>query len=215
MVNLFLIFTGSFITAFSGAIVPGPLLFYTIAKSHKHGVVTGFLVIFGHAILELILVLVLLFGIKSFLNKGFIEIIVSYIGGFILLIMGILMIVPVLKDKLDIKNKEYSNLKKNKVAMISAGFFMSLSNPYFLIWWLFIGAGYLFSALKYGYIGIFFFFIGHILADLIWYVFVAFCIDKGKKIFKAKFYKYLIITCSILVFFIGGYFVYNGFKLSF
>ena len=41
---------------------------------------------------------------------------------------------------------------------------MSAANPYWLIWWLTIGRGYDMFSMKYGWLGVALFFIGHILA---------------------------------------------------
>lgn len=212
MINLVLISTASFVTAFSGALMPGPLLFYTIAKSFKHGAYTGFFVIIGHALLEIIIVLLLLTGIKSLLNKILFEIILSFIGGASLILMGVLMIIPAAKNKINIDMSVQKINKKNNYGLLLGGFIISISNPYFLIWWFFIGAGYLFASIKLGIFGIIFFFIGHILADFAWYIFISFCTAKSKKIINDTFYKILVLVCGVLIIFMGSYFLYNGFS---
>jgi len=211
MISLIIIFGSSFITALSGALMPGPLLFYTIAETGKNGAWTGFFVIIGHAILELIIVVLLLLGFRNLLNKNIFEIIISLIGGITLFIMGLTMIIPALKNKL--KLEDNTKIKKASRYLIISGIIVSISNPFFIIWWFFIGAGYLYSALKLGALGIIFFFIGHTLADMSWYVFVSYCIHKGKKIIGDTFYKYLIITCAFLIIAMGAFFIYNGTRL--
>ncbi len=213
MTALLLIFTGSFVVALSGALAPGPLLFYTISKTPKHGSLTGVFVIFGHAVLEILIVVLLLFGIKSLFNKTVFEIIISLTGGITLILMGILTIIPAIKNKtgLELENKKYEN--KFNYGLLAGGFLISISNPYFLIWWIFIGAGYMYASLKFGIIGLIVFFAGHILADFAWYFFVSLCVDKSKKLINNTFYKYLMITCSILIVLMGLYFLTNGIKL--
>ncbi|WP_049773801.1 LysE family transporter [Halanaerobium hydrogeniformans] len=66
MVELELAFS-SFIIGLSGAMMPGPLLTYVINGSLQKGFIAGPLIITGHAILELILVVLLL----SEMNRPF------------------------------------------------------------------------------------------------------------------------------------------------
>jgi len=62
------IFFTSFLIAFSGALMPGPLLTVTIAVSSKRGPWTGPLLILGHAVLEIAMVSLLLAGAGPFLR---------------------------------------------------------------------------------------------------------------------------------------------------
>ena len=50
--------------------------------------------------------------------------------------------------------------------LILRGALMSVANPYWTIWWATIGLGYILHCMRFGAWGIFFFFVGHILADL-------------------------------------------------
>ncbi|MBN1531968.1 MAG: LysE family transporter [Spirochaetes bacterium] len=214
MTALVLIFAGSFVAAFSGALMPGPLLFYTIAKSARHGAATGFLVILGHAILELLTVTLLLFGIHAFLNRAAFETAMSLIGGALLLGMGVLMILPSLRNRVDLSVDERSLPAGSSRNLVVSGFIVSLSNPYFLMWWLFIGAGYLFAALKSGFPGVVCFFAGHIIADMAWYTFVSYGVHKGRRFISPFLYRALIVSCGVLIMAMGLYFLYHGLDLS-
>ncbi|MFQ5892554.1 MAG: LysE family transporter, partial [Candidatus Methanofastidiosia archaeon] len=59
----------SFLVGLSGALSPGPVLVATITEASKRGFVAGPLIVFGHAVLELILILSLVFGLGEFLSK--------------------------------------------------------------------------------------------------------------------------------------------------
>lgn len=90
------------------------------------------------------------------------------------------------------------------------GALLSLANPYWIIWWATIGLGYVLSSGKLGFPGVLAFFIGHILADLIWYAFVSLAIHKGRDILPDRVYRILIAVCAIFLSGYAGYLLYSG-----
>ncbi len=67
MFELAAIFGGSFTLALSGALMPGPLLTVTVAESARIGFRAGPLLMTGHAVLELLLVIAIVYGLGPFL----------------------------------------------------------------------------------------------------------------------------------------------------
>ena len=63
------IFSSSFLIALSGALMPGPLLTYTVAESARRGFWAGPIIMLGHGFLELGLVVLLLLGIGAIINQ--------------------------------------------------------------------------------------------------------------------------------------------------
>jgi hypothetical protein len=63
------IFLQSLLIAFSGALMPGPMLTYTIEMSLKRGVRAGILIPLGHALLEAVVAIVLLTGAGRLFNE--------------------------------------------------------------------------------------------------------------------------------------------------
>ena len=55
--------------AFSGAIMPGPVLAYTIRQSLTSGPKAGFLIMLGHAILEMALIFLIFLGFDVLLQS--------------------------------------------------------------------------------------------------------------------------------------------------
>ncbi len=158
----------SFTLALSGALMPGPLLTVTMAEAARRGTRAGPLVITGHAILELLLVLAIIKGLGVYLNKPPVIGAISLLGGIILLIMGMDMIRKAASMYLGGESPTGEHRPAGNLILM--GFMISLANPYWIIWWVTIGLGYLSTAGHFGVAGIIAFFLGHIAADYGWYI---------------------------------------------
>jgi len=208
MLSLWGIFITSFIVALSGALMPGPMLTVTISQSATRGWVVGPLVVLGHGILELSLVVAIVYGLGQFLARASVIGAIGIIGGVVLLWMGGSMLWSARKVSLVLEGK------KGTVSLhpIWAGILSSLSNPYWTVWWATIGLSYIAFSMKYGILGISFFYTGHILADLAWYAFVAALIHFGKRRAGDRGFRVVIAFCGVLLLIFGAYFGYGGIK---
>ncbi len=200
--NYLSIFIVSFVIALSGALAPGPLLTTVIAKSIRHGSKAGPTIIIGHAILEIIMVIIIVFGLSNFINKPYIIKIISIAGITILFIFGINMLKSI--KNISLKTEQKEEEKENNLILL--GITMSIANPYWSIWWLTIGLGLVLGASRLGALAIGLFFIGHILADLIWYSIVSLTISKGKRFITDRAYKIIVSICGITLIGFGLYF---------
>ena len=201
------IFFSSFAVAFSGAMMPGPLFSLTVSESARKGFTVGPLLILGHAILEIVLLIALLFGLAPLFNNPVFFILVSIAGGIILFWMGFSMLRALPSARLS-QEKE----KKEEKRLVLKGILMSLANPYWIIWWATIGIGYILHSKEFGPWGIILFFIGHILADLVWYSLISGAVSKGKNLFTDTIYKWLMGVCASLMIGFSVYFLYSGFS---
>ena len=98
---------------------------------------------------------------------------------------------------------------------VVAGFLLSISNPYWTIWWATIGLSYIALSLPFGRWGLTSFYCGHILADLSWHSFISGFIALGKKSFSPCIYHLIILFCGIFLLIFGIYFSYSGFHFLF
>jgi len=205
MIALSTIFLTSFIIAFSGAMMPGPLLTITISESARQGGWVGPKIIAGHAILEIVLIAGILLGLAPFLQNDTFFIVIAIIGGGIMIWMswGMFSSLP----QLNINNN--TNTKRQKNIYLS-GILMSLANPYWIIWWATIGLGYILHSMKFGIMGIFLFFIGHILGDLVWYSGISFAIGKGRNLFTNRIYRILVGSCAAFLILFAIWLIYTG-----
>jgi threonine/homoserine/homoserine lactone efflux protein len=204
--ELLTIFFSSFIIAFSGAMMPGPLLTATISESSKRGFRAGPMLIAGHGILELGLVIFLLLGVAPFLQRDAVFAVIAITGGAILLWLafGMFRTLPTQRLVLDADKKASGN------SLIVSGILLSIANPYWIVWWATIGFGYILHSRQYALWGISFFFWGHILADLVWYSAVAAAMEKGRHLLTDCIYRRIMGACAVFLVVFACYFFYAG-----
>ena len=188
--------------------MPGPLLAYTISASAKHGFLAGPLLILGHAILELVLIFALVMGLNQFLEGDTFTSIVAFIGGAVLTFMGFAMLRQGWR-RVQIPLETSAGFVQSRKIVVS-GIVVSMSNPYWFIWWATIGMTYLLWSLELGAAGVTSFFTGHILADLSWYALVSFVIATGRKALNKTVYSWVLIVCGLILIGLGIYFLVSG-----
>lgn len=199
------IFSTSFVIAFSGAMMPGPFMTMTIGESARSGPWVGPKMIAGHAILEMVLLAAIFFGLAPLFQKDLFFVLVALVGGGIMIWMAQSMFRSL--PKLEINTAVTGNKSMN---LYLAGILMSLANPYWIIWWATIGLGYVLHSQKLGFTGIVFFFIGHILGDLVWYSAISVAVGKGRKFFGNKTYRILVGVCAAFLSFFALWLIYDG-----
>lgn len=208
---MFQIFFQSLLTGYSGAMMPGSLLTYTIDRSIKSGPVTGFLISVGHSLLELVVVVFLLSGTGSFLGTEAAQMVIGFIGGIILNFFGISMIKDAYQNNININIDAKS--EKESRGLIAGGIIISLSNPYFIFWWATVGLGLLLDAYaSFGMIGVILFYFGHIFSDISWYSFISVFISRTKKFINQKAYRVIIAVLGICLCGFGISFIVNSYR---
>ena len=219
--GFFEIFLLSFLVALSGAMSPGPLLTYTIYKalqSKRRAYLIGILICIGHAILEFSLMIVLLIGLSPFITDPSMIIIIGLLGGGILIFFGVNLLRDIWLKKIDfsflsLENKiieEQNNNTQEKIDLINqptlGGILVSMSNPYWWIWWAVIGLNFM-TQFSVGLLNLEFwsFFLGHELGDFLWYVSIATILGFTNKFLTKRIYLGIIIICSLFMISFGIY----------
>ena len=183
----------------SGALAPGSLLFANISYGSKFGAKSGLIFSISHSIVEFFLVMIFALGLLTVANEPLVRFVVGITGGIFLIVFGIVQI----------RNSALSKPDKSKFKKSSFRhlFFIGLAftglNPFFVIWWLTVGAELIFISLAFAsFIGVIFMYICHVWMDYVWLIGVAHLSKKGTDIIGSKGYRILIgVFGAILIYF--------------
>lgn len=204
MFSLLAIFAGSFVVGLSGAMAPGPVLTVAISETLKRGFKAGPLIVLGHAILEIVLLILIAAGLGPFFQQPTVTTVFLSAGGAVLLWMGGQMILANKKTTEDALNAKGA---ESPYGPVLAGIVLSVSNPFWIIWWVTVGMGFVMQSLQHGIAGLLSFYFGHILADLAWYSFVSFSVSAGRRLCPPMLYRIVFIVCGIALLCLGGLFI--------
>jgi threonine/homoserine/homoserine lactone efflux protein len=194
----------SFAIAFSGALMPGPLLVATVDLSARFGARSGPLLVLGHGLLEAALVGGLAAGLAPLLTSEPLLAAVGLLGAAMLWWMAAGMLRA---ESLETMN---GNGFAGRLHPVWAGVVLSVVNPYWALWWATIGLGYIVASQRFGVLGLAAFFLSHISADLLWYGVVAAAVARGKSLLTPRRFRGLAVACAALLILSGGFFAYTG-----
>ena len=190
----------------SGALMPGPMLSVTIAESYKKGFWAGPLIVLGHAIPEFVLMVLFSLGLNKFTDNKTAVGVIGIIGGVFLGWLGVKIFLEVRQGiSIDLTAKQEIGW-----GPVMAGVWTSVSNPGWIIWWATIGARYILLSLEHGIVGLAFFFVGHEMADLLWYSLVSFLVSRGRGRISDRVYHVVLYACAVMVFGFAVLFIING-----
>lgn len=186
---------------FSGAVVPGPLLTVNIRESYRRGVWAGPMLIFGHALLEIALVVGLVWGLDRWIRLEVTRGVLGLLGGGLLLWMAWGMLRGGGREGLDLTDQ--GDVSRREMHPVLAGVVISCTNPYWSLWWATIGLGMLAQAQREGFLGVAVFLTGHLLADLMWYTGISVLVVQGRRVIPARFFRGLIVVCGLFLVFLS------------
>ena len=200
-----------FIISLSGALSPGPLTTMAIAEGSRRGKWSGWWLSVGHGVAEGILVaviaLLLWVGREAVLEQPIVAGLIALIGGAFLGWMGWGMATAAWRYRLTLTGDSSQNLK---VGLVPAGVFLSISNPYWWIWWALLVSFYIRDSLVWGVWGVLALFIVHWLTDVGWLTGLSWLTGSGRSIMKPSIYRWIIIVCGLVLLFFGISFVIAG-----
>ena len=208
----------SFLVALTGAMAPGPLLTYTIARtvtSHRRGFLTGLWVIAGHAALEAVMIAVLLLGFSTVLRTPTAVKAIGVAGGGFLVFMGASLLVQLARGTAgDDPNPVDPEIRPRSPVL--GGVLVSMSNPYWWIWWASVGFAFMvryrISASNWPMLVAFF--AGHEAGDLAWYLAVSVLVHLGRRRLAGRAYRVVLGICAALIAAFGLYLGVSAFLIA-
>ena len=191
----------------SGALAPGPLFIVTISHGTKTGIKSGILFSIAHSIIEFTLVILLAIGLLNIAHEPIVRFTVGIAGGTALIIFGTKQIHNSIKEptKTDTNKRTTTNL-----------FLIGLTglNPYFIAWWLSIGANLIIYALEFaGLAGVILMYLCHVWIDYAWLTAVAGFAKKTANILQRRWYRLLMATFGALLIYFGISFIIDALGL--
>ena len=189
------------VISFSGVMAPGPMFAVTLAKSYKSPW-AGAQIALGHAVIEVPLILVIYFGFAQFFQNSIVQLVLSVLGGGMILWLGISMF----RARAGVVQKS----KDLPYSAFTAGILTSGLNPFFLLWWATIGSMLVMKFLVFGITGLIVFIIVHWLCDLLWLSFISVLIYRTHSLWGRKLQEGVFIACSLLLGGFGIWFMVSG-----
>ncbi len=188
----------------SGVLSPGPITAVTVSKGTEHPL-TGLYVAVGHTIVELPLMILIAVGLDKYLQINWVRVAIGVLGGLFLFKMGLGLLKNIFSTQIGHNNFNYTP--------IQAGVILSISNPYFLIWWTTVGAMLLSGAYQFGLIGVILFMLIHLGCDFLWYIFLSSLTFKGGQFFGKRLQQVLFAVCGLFLLFFSGKFLYDAISI--
>ncbi|MDP2729897.1 MAG: LysE family transporter [Dehalococcoidales bacterium] len=192
------------VISLSGVMMPGPMFAVTLAKSYRSPW-AGVQVSLGHAVIEVPLILLIYFGFARFFENNTVQLVLSVLGGAMIIWMGIAMF----RARAEVVQKGKDSL----YGAVTAGVFTSGFNPYFLLWWATIGSMLVMKFLGFGMAGLILLVLVHWLCDLAWLSLVSMVFYRTHSLWGLKVQERLFIGCSLLLIGFGGWFLISGIRL--
>ncbi len=198
----------AFLIGLTGAMAPGPYLTVTVTRTIREGRGPAFLMLVGHAALEGILLVGFAFGLQQLLARPTVHAVMAVVGGAFLLWMGAGLVNGAIRGTIHPQAAE--ERRPSRLGPVLHGAAVSLSNPYWTLWWATIGVKLALDGLAIGPVGIAAFFIGHQLADVAWYGFVISAVHSGRTLLGDTAYRVVIGVCAAFLVYLGGRFLLDG-----
>jgi threonine/homoserine/homoserine lactone efflux protein len=208
--SILAVFIFSFVIGFGAVVSPGPVSVAIVSQSPRRGWFTGPLVATGHSFLELLIVILIAFGLSSGLAHPTVQTVIALLGGALLTWMGGKMAWDSWKKRIGLpdKNSDSENLSSRQ--LVSLGMVTTISNPFWYAWWVTVAAGYLTQARALGVASLVAFYLGHISADFAWDTTLSTIVASGRRWISDRIYRGLILVAGVFLVYLGFVFLNQG-----
>jgi threonine/homoserine/homoserine lactone efflux protein len=189
----------------SGVMAPGAVTAATIAHGARRRW-AGVLIAIGHGVVEVPLIFLLILGLGVLFQVDGFKIGVGLLGGAFLVWMGIGMLRQTGVD-------DSASGVAGAAGPLMTGLLLSISNPYFLLWWATVGLNLTLEARGLGWIAFLLFALVHWLCDLIWLTILSLGSFHGTSIFGPRSQRIVLQICGVALIGFGCHFIYRAVQL--
>jgi threonine/homoserine/homoserine lactone efflux protein len=198
------------LVSLSGVMSPGPISAMAFSQGTQQGVRAGPLISAGHALAELIMVIGLAVGLSQVLQHHFVAGLIGLLGGAFLLWMGVDLIRSAWRGGATLNPQGGQGQGAARLGLVPAGVLLSVSNPFWLLWWVTVGAANMISFLGYGLLGLAVFYLSHVLMDLGWNSFLSLVGASGRGVLSERVYRGILAASGLFLMAFSVYFVVVG-----
>jgi len=182
------VLAASFLIGFSGAASPGPLTASVLGIGSRQPLrfVTG--LVAGHGVPEAVMVAAIACGVRDVPHID----LVALLGSCVLIALGAMQF---------LRAGDTLVVSEETRMPVAFGLACTLGNPYWWVWWLTFGVGFL--ALHPSFTA---FYIGHICADIVWLGLLAVAVTRGANVL-GRHYKKVVQASGLAMMLFGLYFI--------
>jgi len=182
------VLAASFLIGFSGAASPGPLTASVLGIGSRQPLrfVTG--LVAGHGVPEAVMVAAIACGVRDVPHID----LVALLGSCVLIALGAMQF---------LRAGDTLVVSEETRMPVAFGLACTLGNPYWWVWWLTFGVGFL--ALHPSFTA---FYLGHIGADIVWLGLLAVAVTRGANVL-GHHYKKVVQASGLAMMLFGLYFI--------
>lgn len=200
-----------FIISLTGALSPGPLTTMAVVEGSRRGRWSGMRLALGHGVVEIVYVaaiaLILWYGRRALLQQPVVVGLIAIVGGVFLAWMGWWMGYGAWRHRIRLEGKV---VDESSLGLVPTGALVTISNPYWWIWWALITPLYIEQSLSWGLFGVTILFVVHWSTDLGWLTGLSWLTGSGRDRFSIKIYRWVLIICGAALLFFGITFIVAG-----
>lgn len=187
----------------------GPINAAQLDKGIKHGFLSAWLVGIGAMVADMGFMLLIYFGLAQFIMIPIVKTFIWFFGAFVLVYTGVESI-----KSADATSSEEDSQRATSSKSFFTGFFMALSNPLNILFWLGIYGSILAKTMdQYGQSQLFIYSSGIFLGILCWDFIMALVASSLKKLRKPKILTYISVIAGLVLIGFGIYFFIQACKI--
>lgn len=196
----------------SGVLMPGPVSAVAISEGARRGFAAGPLITVGHVAAEVVMLAVLAIGLGHALEQPAVIGTIGVLGGVVLAWMGWGIASAAWRDAVVLPSASAAPMGA-RFSLVRSGVLTTVGNPYWLLWWVTVGAGYFVVFRRFGWVAlIVVFYAGHAMLDLAWNSFLALVVGSGRGRIPERAYRIVLGVCGVFVMAMSVYFLLSGLR---